>query len=129
MAKQVKEQKSARLKELEDVFERRARRFSPFEVLGLKSGEVSELDKSTEPKPGSGSSFGEIIRPPDNPPMEGSDPPTPGPTRPTYELTSPSLKFKENSLYKPTTTTKDRHALKSTPSKGNVEASLPRALT
>jgi hypothetical protein len=61
--------------------------------------------------------------------MEGSDPPIPGPTRPTYELTSPSLKFKENSLYKPTTTTKDRHALKSTPSKGNVEASLPRALT
>ena len=43
MPKQPKE-KSAHLQELEAVFERHTRRFSPFDVLGLRSGEQDTAD-------------------------------------------------------------------------------------
>src|SRR5262245_44485548 len=93
MAKQNKNEKSARLKELEDVFERRTRRFSPFEVLGLKSTAHSEQDtsallESTEPSVNK-----QIIVSPHDPPMGGTEPPTPGSDRPTSggDHTSPGV--------------------------------------
>lgn len=81
MAKQVKDRKSAHLMELENVFERRTRRFSPFEVLGLKS----EVNAEEQEKGGSETSAApsHTTEKTDEPttivePMEGSDPPTPG---------------------------------------------------
>src|SRR5882672_11925946 len=53
MPKQLKD-KSAHLQELEAVFERRTRRFSPFDILGLRS---TEQDMGVSP-------------------VEGNDPPT-----------------------------------------------------
>src|SRR5262245_33460615 len=88
MAKLIKDHKSVRLRELEDVFERRTRRFSPFEVLGLTSekkdeqlqeitaSETAEEEAKTEDQP-----LQNMLDP--NPPMGVANPPTPGPTRPT----------------------------------------------
>jgi len=83
MAKQIKNEKSARLKELEDVFERRTRRFSPFEVLGLKSMVEGETDTTTSLVLTEHSEKSENFVPPANAPVGGSDPPISGPTRPT----------------------------------------------
>jgi hypothetical protein len=56
MDERGKEEKSAHLKELEEVFKKHTRRFSPFEILGLtpqkpeESSEISEA-QSSEPEP------------------------------------------------------------------------------
>ena len=47
MSKQPKE-KSTHLQELEAVFDRRTRRFSPFAVLGLNSPEKDSVDTQVE---------------------------------------------------------------------------------
>jgi hypothetical protein len=89
MERRDKAKKSAHLKELEEVFEKRTRRFSPFAVLGLASEQGPEVTKpegpqaspvslpapeSSNPDPGVGLPAT---------PRGGSDPPTPGSTRPT----------------------------------------------
>jgi hypothetical protein len=81
MTKQGKDPKSARLKQLEDVFERRTRRFSPFEILGLKSADYPEHEKNHGPSFTSEHGIEQGISISDKPPMEGSDPPTPGSLR------------------------------------------------
>jgi hypothetical protein len=96
MARQDKAQKSSRLQELEEVFDRRTRRFSPFEVLGLKPessvdtpSEVSvpletsenELDENID------ETTQDLARP--IPPMGVPDPPTHGRTRPTHSMGLP----------------------------------------
>lgn len=71
MERRAKEKKSAHLQGLEEVFERRTRRFSPFEVLGLTP--------TRNPK-------GEQQDPPlglNSPPMGGAAPPSHGLSGPT----------------------------------------------
>ena len=51
MPKQPKE-KSTHLQELEAVFDRRTRRFSPFAVLGLNRPEQDSVDSQAESAPG-----------------------------------------------------------------------------
>ena len=89
MTKQVKDSKSARLKQLEDVFERRTRRFSPFEILGLKSNDNSEHEKNHASTSISNYAIEQEQSIVDGPPMEGSDPPTPGSLGPTPGVGSP----------------------------------------
>ena len=84
---QGKETKSTHLKQLEEVFERKARRFSPFAVLGLTEEKpesvAEEVDEeqprqevveAKEDKIGIDSKYSEGL----------PDPPRPGPTRPTH---------------------------------------------
>ena len=84
---QGKETKSTHLKHLEEVFEKKARRFSPFVVLGLTEEKpesvVEEVDdeqprheaaETKEDKTGIDSKYTEGL----------PDPPRPGPTRPTH---------------------------------------------
>ena len=77
MEKHDKEKKSVHLKELEEVFEAKTRRFSPFAVLGLTQEHPREREEGVQrsqenknrdnrPTPGS------------NRPPQGSDRPTPG---------------------------------------------------
>src|SRR5262249_43972830 len=70
--------KSAHLKGLEEVFERRTRRFSPFEVLGITAARDAQASETGEVTldPGVGLK---------NPPMGGSSLPTSGPERPIPE--------------------------------------------
>jgi hypothetical protein len=96
MARQTKEQKSAHLKELEDVFERRTRRFSPFEVLGLTSGHDNKTPVESEHAEPSRESQETKLRPTPGmglpiPPMEGSEPPPHGSSRPTVSTSQISL--------------------------------------
>jgi hypothetical protein len=53
MERQARGKKSAHLRELEEVFEKRARRFSPFAILGLKDEEEAGkgLNEEDESKP------------------------------------------------------------------------------
>src|SRR5262245_31424472 len=68
MERRVKEKKSAHLQGLEEVFERRTRRFSPFEVLGLRDeGELTSREPDQEKL---------------DPPMGLNDPPMGGGTQP-----------------------------------------------
>src|SRR5581483_454637 len=105
MARQDKNQKSARLKELEDVFERRTRRFSPFEVLGLKdeSKDGEKQDRELPPASpflpvGEKENSEKSSRP-----MGGSDPPTHGSSGPGPGVGRPTIVVVDN-IY--TTTTK-----------------------
>ncbi len=79
MERRDKEKKSAHLKGLEEVFERRTRRFSPFEVLGLTAARDSQVAEAEEINPAPGVGL-------DSPPLGGSSPPLPGTMRPTPEL-------------------------------------------
>lgn len=85
MARQDKERKSSRLQELEEVFERRTRRFSPFEVLGLKpESPVDTLSEVSLPPVTTKEELGEVKGETAQrtteaaPPMGVLDPPTPG---------------------------------------------------
>src|SRR5437870_2422335 len=72
MSKQPKE-KSTHLQELEAVFDRRTRRFSPFAVLGLNRPEQDSVDTQSE---GDGAG--------------GKDPPTHSPVGPTHPHVPPT---------------------------------------
>jgi len=79
MERRDKEKKSAHLKGLEEVFEQRTRRFSPFEILGLTAARdlrASE-DEEANQDPGVGL---------DSPAMGGSPQPTSGSQRLTPDL-------------------------------------------
>jgi hypothetical protein len=78
MARHAK-QKSAHLQELEEVFERRTRRFSPFEVLGLRTEHDVQphTDEGEKRDPEVGLN---------NPLMGGSNPPLSGSLRSTPEM-------------------------------------------
>lgn len=104
MVKRDKERKSSRLLELEDVFERRTRRFSPFEVLGLKpeantdvvpavSSEEPDVDKTSKSltkRPTPGSTIPPLEKVDKNPPMGGSDGPIYGVGRPMPGMGRPT---------------------------------------
>src|SRR5215831_971623 len=92
MAKQVKDHKSAHLRELENVFERRTRRFSPFEVLGLKAEIAADQEQEEEPPrtPALLPVVEENIPEKSSVPMGGSDPPSPGSTGPSPGVGRPS---------------------------------------
>ncbi len=88
MERHGKEKKSTHLKELEEVFEKRTRRFSPFEILGLTREQGQETAKGQE----FGASDSTAT-----PPLEETDPgvgptspPTPGADRPTYGSPRPT---------------------------------------
>ena len=97
-----KDTKSAHLRELEEVFDRRARRFSPFSVLGLskESGEDAVEENEAEqnksrigPSPGVG-----LPTPPrggSDPPISGYIPPVPGVGRPTPGTGRPTIVVEE----------------------------------
>src|SRR5205814_10318536 len=87
MERHGKEKKSTHLKELEEVFEKRTRRFSPFEVLSLTREQGQETAKGQE----FGASDSTATPPleetdpgmgPSNPPAPGSERPTSGPLKP-----------------------------------------------
>jgi hypothetical protein len=82
MVRRDKGQKSARLLELEDVFERRTRRFSPFAVLGLKPEADPNVSADAVPKD---SSLEEAREDSTERPMGGPNKPTP----PMGEITPP----------------------------------------
>jgi hypothetical protein len=96
MVRRDKGQKSARLLELEDVFERRTRRFSPFAVLGLKpeadphmSADAVPTDSSLE-ETGDDSSERPVGRPDKPTPPTGEiDPPGYGSGRPIPDTGTP----------------------------------------
>ncbi len=104
MVKRDKERKSSRLLELEDVFERRTRRFSPFEVLGLKpeantdvvpavSSEEPDVDKTSKSltnRPTPGSTRPSLEKADKNPPMGGSDGPIYGVGKPSPGVGKPT---------------------------------------
>jgi hypothetical protein len=77
MPKQPKE-KSTHLQELEAVFDRRTRRFSPFAVLGLNSSEKEGVDTQTE------SAASEGYNPPTHPQGSGWVAQTHSPDPPTH---------------------------------------------
>jgi hypothetical protein len=76
MERRVKEKKSAHLQGLEEVFEQRTRRFSPFEVLGLRAG--GDLEARNIEEENQGPPPGGLLRP-----GGGPTPPTTGPNRST----------------------------------------------
>src|SRR5262245_30830113 len=77
MDRQVKGKKSAHLQELEEVFEQRTRRFSPFEVLGLHPTPDSQTLEDQE-VPDAMVGIGEPSMGVLNPPPPGSLRPIPG---------------------------------------------------
>lgn len=96
MARQDKERKSSRLQELEEVFERRTRRFSPFEVLGLKPESSVDTPSEVSLPPVTfqneldgiiGETTQDLPRP--TPPMGVLDPPTHGRTKSTHGMGLP----------------------------------------
>jgi len=72
--------KSTHLQELEAVFDRRTRRFSPFAVLGLNRSEQEDMEAQTERAvPESGEPPPPPHKPPPPPPI--GDPPPPPPEK------------------------------------------------
>jgi hypothetical protein len=98
MAKQVKKQKSSHLRELEDVFERRTRRFSPFEVLGLKSTVDIEREIDAHPALAPLSSTEEKSEQKSDPPTPGPDGPIPGMGSPTPGMDGPIIVVEEGNI-------------------------------
>jgi len=91
MPRQPKE-KSAHLQELEAVFDRHTRRFSPFAVLGLKSTESNEADSQAHndaPRGDSESTHSGVggTHPQDPPTHSGVDPEA---TSNTLDFTAPA---------------------------------------
>jgi hypothetical protein len=84
---QGKETKSTHLKQLEEVFERKARRFSPFAVLGLteeKPESVAEEDDDEQRRQETVDAREDTVGIDSNDSPGLPDPPRPGPTRPTH---------------------------------------------
>src|SRR5262249_59228210 len=77
MPRQPKE-KSTHLQELEAVFDRRTRRFSPFAVLGLNSPEDDSANSQVE------NAVSASNDPPPPPPPGTNPPPTPPPHPPPH---------------------------------------------
>src|SRR5215470_12775688 len=98
MEQRAKVKKSMHLQKLEDVFEQRTRRFSPFEVLGLTrtadsqtlgdqrkevDSEMDKLDTGVDIYPGSAKPISPLG--PADPPLGPADPPL-GPADPPLGL-------------------------------------------
>jgi len=89
-----KEGKSSHLRDLEEVFDRRARRFSPFSVLGLSQDGNSDSDNIKSEEEKSSQATQGLSQPP--PGLGQPSPPRGGSSTPTVEeiiLSSPPLTY------------------------------------
>src|SRR2546425_3678962 len=79
MERRDKEKKSAHLKGLEEVFEQRTRRFSPFEILGLTAARDQQASADEEVNRDLHTGLSSS-------PQDRISPSTSGPVRPTPEV-------------------------------------------